>query len=220
MFGQFLSLAGLSFSSHITGVAICSVVPRSTQQLRDMTETYFGFPAVVVEPGVKTGLAILTDNPREVGADRIANAVAAHQMYGRQAVVVVDLGTAITVDAVSARGEYLGGAIAPGLDVAAAALFNATAKITRVELVAPPSAIGKSTVAAVQSGLIFGTADLIDGLVDRVIDELGGDAHVVGTGGLAPIVLEHSRTIEKVEPVLTLLGLKLIFERNVEGDAR
>jgi type III pantothenate kinase len=220
MFGQFLSLAGLSFSSHITGVAICSVVPRSTQQLRDMTETYFGFPAVVVEPGVKTGLAILTDNPREVGADRIANAVAAHQMYGRHAVVVVDLGTAITVDAVSARGEYLGGAIAPGLDVAAAALFNATAKITRVELVAPPSAIGKSTVAAVQSGLIFGTADLIDGLVDRVIDELGGDAHVVGTGGLAPIVLEHSRTIEKVEPVLTLLGLKLIFERNVEGDAR
>jgi type III pantothenate kinase len=220
MFGQFLSLAGLSFSSHITGVAICSVVPRSTQQLRDMTETYFGFPAVVVEPGVRTGLAILTDNPREVGADRIANAVAAHQMYGRHPVVVVDLGTAITVDAVSARGEYLGGAIAPGLDIAAAALFNATAKITRVELVAPPSAIGKSTVAAVQSGLIFGTAELIDGLVDRVIDELGGDAHVVGTGGLAPIVLEHSRTIEKVEPVLTLLGLKLIFERNVEDDAR
>ncbi len=219
MFGQFLSLAGLSFSSQVTGVAICSVVPRSTQQLRDMTATYFGFPAVVVEPGVKTGLAILTDNPREVGADRIANAVAAHQMYGHQAVVVVDLGTAITVDAVSARGEYLGGAIAPGLDIAAAALFNATAKITRVELVAPASAIGKSTVAAVQSGLIFGTAEMIDGLVARVIDELGGDAHVVGTGGLAPIVLEHSRTIEKVEPVLTLLGLKLIFERNVQDEA-
>jgi type III pantothenate kinase len=215
MFGQFLSLAGLSFSSQVTGVGICSVVPRSTQQLREMTETYFGFPAVVVEPGVKTGLAILTDNPREVGADRIANAVAAHQMYGAQHVVVVDLGTAITVDAVSAKGEYLGGAIAPGLDIAAGALFEATAKITRVELVAPSNTIGKSTVTAVQSGLIFGTAELIDGLVERVIDELGGDARVVGTGGLAPVVLEHSRTIEKVEPVLTLLGLKLIFERNV-----
>jgi type III pantothenate kinase len=215
MCGHFLSLAGLSFSSQVSGVAICSVVPRSTQQLREMTANYFGFPAVVVEPGVKTGIAIVTDNPREVGADRIANAVAAHQMYGPEAVVVVDLGTAITVDAVSAKGEYLGGAIAPGLDIAAAALFSATAKITRVELVAPHTAIGKSTVTAVQSGLIFGTAGLIDGLVERVIDELGGDAHVVGTGGLAPVVLEHSRTIEKIEPVLTLLGLRLIFERNV-----
>ncbi|MDP9226565.1 MAG: type III pantothenate kinase [Actinomycetota bacterium] len=214
LFGHFLSLAGLSFSSQVTGVAICSVVPRSTQQLREMTARYFGFPAVVVEPGVKTGIAIVTDNPREVGADRIANAVAAHHMYGPEPVVVVDLGTAITVDAVSAKGEYLGGAIAPGLDIAAAALFSATAKITRVELVAPPTTIGKSTVTAVQSGLIFGTAGLIDGLVERVIEELGGDAHVVGTGGLASVVLEHSRTIEKIEPVLTLLGLRLIFERN------
>ena len=216
IFGEFLSLADLSFSKSITGVAISSVVPRATQELREMTLRYFGFPAVVVEPGTRTGIAILTDNPREVGADRIANAVAAHDLYGVEPVVVVDFGTAITVDAVSAKGEYLGGAIAPGIDTSATALFSATAQIRRVELVAPPSAIGKSTVTSVQSGIIYGTADLVDGLVARVIDELGGDARVIATGGLSASVAAHCSTIEKLEPMLTLMGLRLIFERNGE----
>src|SRR3712207_3957922 len=123
LFGEFLSLAGLSFSREITGVSICSVVPRATQELREMTQRYFGFPAVVVEPGIKTGIAVLTDNPREVGADRIANAVAAHSLFPDEACVIVDFGTAIKVEAVTARGEFAGGAIAPGMDVSATALF-------------------------------------------------------------------------------------------------
>jgi len=216
LFGQFLDLADLSFSRQISGVAICSVVPRATQELREMTESYFGFEAVVVEPGIRTGIAIKTDNPREVGADRIANAVAAHHMFDNEAVVVVDFGTAITVDAVSAKGDYLGGSIAPGIDVAATALFSSTAQIRRVELVAPAGAIGRNTVMAVQSGIIFGTAGLVDGLIRRVMDELG-EARVVATGGLAPVVMEHCELIELVEPMLTLQGLRIIFERNAEA---
>lgn len=213
MFRQFLGLYGLEFAE-FDGVAICSVVPRLTQELRDMVERYFGFPALIVEPGVKTGIRIRIDNPREVGADRISNAVAAHAMFEKEPVVVVDFGTAITVDAVSAGGDYLGGAIAPGIDTAAAGLYAATAQLRRVELVAPPETIGKGTVHALQSGLVFGFAALVDGLVESVIKELGGDAHVVATGGLAPTVIEHCHRIERFEPTLTLLGLKLIFERN------
>jgi type III pantothenate kinase len=181
-----------------------------------MTQRYFGFPAVVVEPGIKTGIPVLTDNPREVGADRIANAVAAHSMYEGEAIVIVDFGTAITVDAVSEKGEYLGGAIAPGIDTAATALFSSTAQIKRVELVAPPEVIGKSTVMAVQSGIIYGTASMVDGLVGSVMKELGGDARVVATGGLAPTVIQHCHRIETFEPMLTLRGLKIIFERNFQ----
>ena len=217
MFGQFLALADLSFSRQITGVAICSVVPRATSELREMTERYFGFPALVVEPGTRTGVSILTDNPREVGADRIANAVASHEMYPNEPVVVVDFGTAITVDAVSANGEYLGGAIAPGIDTSATALFLSTAQINRVELVAPGTAIGKRTMTSVQSGIVFGTAALVDGLVERVTDELGGAARVVATGGLAPTVVKHCRRVERIDPQLTLNGLRLIFELNVEN---
>ncbi|MDQ4094807.1 MAG: type III pantothenate kinase [Actinomycetota bacterium] len=218
LFGEFLSLADLSFSRQITGVVVASVVPRSTQEIRDMTERYFGFPPVVVEPGIKTGLAIHTDNPREVGADRIANAVAARDMFPGEASVVIDFGTAITVDAVSARGEYLGGAIAPGIDTAASALFQSTAQISRVQLIAPPTAIGKTTVTSVQSGTVYGTAGLVDGLVERVVAELGGRARIIATGGLAPTVIEHCRTVETVEPLLTLNGLRLIYERNAEAD--
>lgn len=214
MFGDVLRLAGLSFSSEITGVAICSVVPRTTQELREMVHSYFGFDALIVGPGIKTGIAVQTDNPREVGADRIANAVAAHDMFEGEATVIVDFGTAITVDAVSENGEYLGGAIAAGIDTSATALFSATAQIKRVELVAPPSVIGKTTVQAVQSGLIYGTAGMVDGLVGSVMKEMGGDARVVSTGGLAPTVIEHCHRIERFEPTLTLRGLKLIFERN------
>ena len=184
-----------------------------------MAERFFGFSPVVVEPGTKTGIAILTDNPREVGADRIANAVAAHSMFDGEAAVVVDFGTAITVDAVSGKGEYLGGAIAPGIDTAATALFSSTAQIRRVELVAPSSVVGKSTVTSVQSGIIFGTAALVDGLVDAVAKELGGSARVVATGGFAPVVIEHCHNVEDIVPTLTLQGLRLIYERNADGSA-
>lgn len=215
LFGEFLRLADLSFSRQITGVAISSVVPKATQELREMTLRYFGFPPVVVEPGAKTGIAILTDNPREVGADRIANAVAAHEMFPDSSVVIVDFGTAITVDAVSTEGQYLGGAIAPGVDTAASALFSSTAQIKRVQLLAPPTAIGKTTVGAVQSGIMFGTAALVDGLVERVSEELNGDVEVIATGGLAPVIIEHCRSIGRFEPMLTLNGLRLIFELNI-----
>jgi type III pantothenate kinase len=216
LFDGFLRSEDLSFSRQISGVAICSVVPRATQELRGMTTRYFGYPPLVVEPGVKTGIAVLTDNPKEVGADRITNAVAAHHMFDRQAVVVVDFGTALTIDAISAKGEYLGGAIAPGIDTSSSALFQATAQIRRVELLAPPSAIGKSTVTSVQSGIVYGTASLVDGLVERVSKELGGDARVVATGGLASMVVKHCHRVEKVDPTLTLKGLRLIFERNAD----
>ena len=214
LFGEFLSLADLSFSRQITGVAISSVVPRATQELREMTLKYFGFPPVVVEPGVKTGVAIQMDNPREVGADRIANAVAAHDMFPEEPVIVIDFGTAITLDAVSEKGEYVGGTIAPGVDTAAGALFSATAQIRRVELVVPPTVIGKSTATAVQSGIMYGTAALVDGLAERVNEELGGGARVVATGGMAPAIAEHCRSIESFEPILTLTGLRIIFDRN------
>jgi type III pantothenate kinase len=217
MFGEFLALADLSFSREITGVAICSVVPPITQELREMTLRYFGFPALVLEAGVKTGIAVLTDNPKEVGADRIANAVAAHELFEDDDAVVVDFGTAITVDAVSAQGEYLGGAIAPGIETSATALFQSTAQIRRVELIAPSATIGKNTVACVQSGIIYGAAAMVDGLVERVVKELGGDARVVATGGMAPTVVEHCSRVERFEPTLTLTGLRLVFERNAEN---
>lgn len=217
MLGEFLAQADLSFTRQVTGVAIASVVPRVTQELRDMTRRYFGFLPVVVEPGVKTGIAIKIDNPREAGGDRIANAVAAHEMFPGEAVIVVDFGTAINFDVVTPQGEYVGGALAPGLDSAAAALFSATARLPRVELVAPPAAIGTNTVAAVQSGIIFGATGLVDGLIERIAKELGCDVRVVATGGLAPMVVEHCHRVERLESDLTLVGLRLIFDRNVES---
>jgi type III pantothenate kinase len=217
MFGEFLEFAQLSFSREITGVAICSVVPRTTQELRTMAVRYFGFPPVVVEPGTKTGIAVVTENPREVGADRITNAVAAHHLFPDEPVVVVDFGTATKVDVVSALGEFLGGAIAPGIGISANALFHTTAQIRRVELVAPPTVVGRSTGASVQSGVIYGTAALVDGLIERVFEELGGKTNVIATGGLSSTVVEHCRLVERVEPSLTLMGLRLVFERNAQG---
>jgi type III pantothenate kinase len=214
VFGGFLAQQGLSFSQQITGVVISSVVPTSTAALREMTDSYFHFPPVVVEPGVKTGMPVLTDNPREVGADRIVDALAAYNRFGGPC-IVVDVGTAITYDAVSERGEFLGGAITPGINVSAASLFSHTAKLPMVELLTPRSVVGKNTVEAIQSGLIYGTAAEVDGLVERMREELGGRATVVATGGLAAIVVPHCRTIDHHDPWLTLDGLRLVFERNV-----
>lgn len=214
LFGGFLSLVGLSFSTEITAVSIASVVPRTTQELREMTLRYFGFRPVIVEPGTRTGVAILTDNPKEVGADRIANAAAARELFPGQAVIVVDFGTAINFDVVTEEGNYIGGALAPGLESSAAALFTATARLPRVELVPPASPIGRNTVTAVQSGIIFGAAGLVDGIVGRIEEELGAKALVVATGGMAENVVEHCRTVSQIEPNLTLLGLRAIFELN------
>lgn len=217
LFGEFLALEDLEFQENVTGMVVSSVVPRSTQELRELSARYFGFRAVVVEAGTRTGIAVHTDNPREVGADRIANAVAAHDLFPDSSVVVVDFGTAITVDAISATGDYLGGSIAPGIDTSATALFSATAQIRRVELTAPPSAIGKTTVTSVQSGIMYGTAALVDGLVDRVAEELDGQIEVVATGGFASTIVEHCRTIDRIDPLLTLNGLRLIYGRNEEA---
>jgi type III pantothenate kinase len=214
LFGGFMAQAGLSFDKNVTAVVLSSVVPRATEALRDMVSRYFRFDPVVVEPGVKTGVPVLTDNPREVGADRIVNALAAYTRYGGPA-IVVDFGTATTFDVVSEKGELLGAAIAPGLAVAARALFEQTARLPLVELVAPKSAIGKNTVESVQAGLVFGYAAMVDGMVERISKDLGRPT-VVATGGLAPNVIAECTTVDHHEPWLTLEGLRLVFEKNTE----
>ena len=212
MFMGFLAARRMDWRKDIEGVVISSGVPRVMANLRNMTERWLGKPAVVLEPGTKTGVAIRTDNPKEVGADRIANAVAAHEAYGSPC-IVVDFGTATTFDAISDKGEYLGGAICPGIEVSANALFARAALLRRVELAAPKSVIGRSTVEAVQSGLIHGYAGQTDHMVDLFRDELGG-GHVVGTGGLATVIAHHCETIEHVDPWLTLRGLRIVHDRN------
>ncbi len=198
----------------VTGIAVCSTVPSVLLEMRGMCRRYFAdVPAVIVEPGVRTGVPVLTDNPKEVGTDRIVNTLAAVHLYGGPA-IVVDFGTATTFDAVSVRGEYLGGAIAPGIDISVEALADRGAQLRRVELVRPRSVIGKNTVEALQAGILYGFAGQVDGVVERMTAELGGDVTVVATGGLAPLVLEEVRRIDAHEPELTLIGLRLIFERN------
>jgi len=214
LFGGFLEQEGLSFSRQITGVAISSLVPSMTQALRDMTRRYFHFDPVVVGPGVKTGMAVLTDNPREVGADRIVNGIAAFDRYGGPC-IVVDFGTATTYDVLSEKGEFLGGVIAPGLDVSAVGLSKAADRLPQVEITAPRSVIGKNTVEAIQAGLVFGTAAEVDGIVERIQKELG-PATVVATGGLAPVVMPHCTSIDHHDQWLTLEGLRIVFERNTE----
>ncbi|MHB8513080.1 MAG: type III pantothenate kinase [Actinomycetota bacterium] len=216
IFQGLLAQSGLSFSKQISGVVISSVVPRMTQALREMTERYFMFPAVVVEPGVKTGLAILTDNPKEVGADRVVNAVAAYSLFGGPC-LVIDFGTATTVDAISAKGEYLGGAIAPGVEISTNALVSAGAQLKRVEFTAPRHVIGKSTNEAMRSGVIFGFAGQVDAIVDRMLAELGGNPVIVATGGLASVITPYMRNEVKQEPWLTLIGLRIVFDRNAES---
>ena len=212
MVSGLLAQRGWSFDAQITGFVVASVVPDVTQAIRELADRYLTFPPVIVGPGTKTGVPVLTDNPREVGADRVVNALAAFTRFGGP-VIVVDFGTGTNFDIVSGSGEFLGGVIAPGLQISAQSLFSRTARLTRVELTAPRSAIGKSTVEAIQAGLVFGTAGEVDGIVERIKGELPG-ASVVATGGLAPVVIPHCRTIDHHEPWLTLEGLRLVFDKN------
>ncbi|HZG94158.1 MAG TPA: type III pantothenate kinase [Mycobacteriales bacterium] len=213
LFQGFLLLHGMDFEKHITGVTICSVVPSVTHELRAMTRRYFHYNPVIVEPGVRTGVPILTDNPKEVGADRIVNALAAMHLHGGPC-VVVDFGTATTFDAISAKGEYLGGAIAPGVEISVDALGLAGAQLRKVEIARPRSVIGRNTVEALQSGILYGFAGQVDGIVERIVKELGGSAKVIATGSLAPMLLQESRLIEMHEPWLTLIGLRLVYDKN------
>ncbi len=204
-------------ASQITDAILCSVVPPLVGVFEEVCRRYLKALPLVVEAGVKTGVRICLDNPREVGADRVVNAVAAHQLYGGS-VIVIDLGTATTFDAVSEDGDYLGGAIAPGIAIATEALFTRTAALPRVELTHPKRAVGKSTVAAMQSGIVFGYAGLIEGIVARIQQEMGGKAKVVATGGYAELLARETPVIEVVNPDLTLVGLRLIYEMNEVKD--
>ncbi len=200
-------------TSDIKEVALCSVVPPLLGTFDELFQRYFHISPLVVEPGIKTGVRIRMDNPREVGADRIVNAAAAHHLYSGS-VIIVDLGTATTFDTISKEGDYLGGAIAPGIVISAEALFARTAALRRVELVRPKSAIGTNTITAMQSGIVFGYVGLIEGIVARIQEELGEKALVVATGGYAGLIARETAVIDRVDPNLTLIGLRLIYLMN------
>jgi type III pantothenate kinase len=197
----------------ITGACLCSVVPPLTVVLGEVCTSFYGVTPLVVSAGVRTGLRIMYDNPRDVGADRIADAVAAIHLYGPP-LVVVDLGTATVFDAISRDGEYLGGAIAPGLNLAADSLFFNTSQLRRVELVAPKSAVGHSTVTSMQSGLVFGYAGLVSTMVERFKAEIGQDSRVIGTGGLVKVIAQEAPVFDEINQDLTLVGLRLIYQMN------
>jgi len=197
----------------IKAIALCSVVPTLISTLDELFQRYFHISPLVVGAGVKTGVRIRMDNPKEVGADRIVNAAAAHHLYGGP-VIVADLGTATTFDTVSKEGDYLGGAIAPGIMTAAEALFTHAAMLSRVELARPKRAIGTNTIAAMQSGIILGYVGLVEGMVARIQKELGEKAKVVATGGYASLIAEETSVFDEVNPDLTLIGLRLIYQMN------
>jgi type III pantothenate kinase len=211
-------LLGQDLGDGIDGISICSTVPAVLHELREVTRRYYGdVPAILVEPGIKTGVPILMDNPKEVGSDRIINALAAVHLYGGPC-IVVDFGTATTFDAISSRGEYAGGAIAPGIEISVDALGARGAQLRKIELARPRSVIGKNTVEAMQSGILYGFAGQVDGVAERMARELADDPDdvtVIATGGLAPLVLGESAVIDAHEPWLTLIGLRLVYERNV-----
>ncbi len=197
----------------IEAIILSSVVPTLTKTFTTMGRTYFGIDPLVVGPGIRTGLSIIFENPKEVGADRVVNAVAAVNLYGVP-VIVVDFGTATTFCAINEKREYLGGAIFPGLEIAAEALFLRASKLPRVGLEPPPRVIGKNTVNSIQSGLIYGYTDLVDGLIQRIAAEMRCEPEVIATGGLSGIIAPYSRRIKLTNPVLTLEGLRIIYELN------
>ncbi len=204
-------------SSQVTGIIISSVVPPIDSALRQVCEAYFHLKPIFVEPGIKTGLPVLVDNPSEVGADRIVNCVAAYEQFGGPC-IVVDMGTATTFDVISPRGEYVGGAIAPGLSIAADALFTRAAKLPRVDVRRPAKVIGTNTTEHLQIGLYYGYIGLVDGILERLIAEVGPQTKIIGTGGLARLIAGGSKYIGSVDPILTLHGLRLLYERNTGTD--
>lgn len=212
MFSLMMPLKGVS-PKEITDIAMCSVVPPLTRTFEEVCKTYFHATPLLVGAGVRTGVRILYENPRDVGADRVVAAAAAFKIYGGPA-IVVDIGTATVFDAVSREGDYLGGAIAPGIQLAAEALYVNTAQLRRVELVRPKHPIGRNTVASIQSGLVYGYVGLVEGLVKRFKDELGQDARVIATGGLASVIAPETGVFHVVNPDLMLIGLKLVYELN------
>ena len=207
----------------IEGISLCSTVPSVLHEMREMCRRYYGeVPAVIVEPGVKTGVPIRMDNPKEVGSDRIMNALAAVHLYGGPA-IVVDFGTSTNFDAVSARGEFVGGALAPGIEISVDALSRRAAQLLKVELTRPPRVVGKNTVEALQSGIVYGFAGQVEGIARRMARELApadpGSVTIIATGGLAPLVIDEVSIIDAHEPWLTLIGLRLVYERNAPVEA-
>jgi len=212
---ELFSLQGLDARTAITGIAVASVVPRLRTAMREMADRWFDVEMVIVEPGIRTGMPILYDNPREVGADRIADAVAAFERYGGPT-IVVDFGTATTFDVVSPKGEFLGGAIAPGLGISADALFARAARLPRVDVKKPAKVIGTGTVDNLQIGLYYGYIGLVDGILARMIAELGPRTKTIATGGLAPLIAGGSKYIGEVDELLTLTGLCILYQRTLE----
>jgi type III pantothenate kinase len=206
-------LGGFFDFDDVEGICLASTVPVLVREWEILADKWAHAPLLVVGPGVKTGVPIRYDDPREVGPDRIVNSVAAKERYGAP-VIVVDFGTSTNFDVVSPEGEYVGGVLAPGIEISMDALFARAARLVRVDYAAPPSVIGKTTVGGLQSGLVYGFAGQVDGIVGRIREELGADARAIATGGLADVVAPHARTIERVDPFLTLDGLRMVWELN------